>query len=71
MSAAVRRCKKDGEGAATFTERYQALMRHYGLTTRHTQPGRPQENGAVKQRHYLPKQAVEAARKRLPKTGTA
>ena len=38
LSAAVRNCKKDGEDKEVFTERYQALMRHYGMTPRHTQP---------------------------------
>ena len=36
MSCAVRNLKrKSGED---FTERYQALLRHYGMDSRHTQP---------------------------------
>ena len=61
MSAAVRRCKKNGEGAATFMEHYRAMMRHCGLAARLMQPGGPQENGAVEQRHYRLKQAVADA----------
>ena len=61
LSAAVRNCKKDGEDKEVFTERYQALMRHYGMTPRHTQPASPQENGAIEQRHYRFKRAVADA----------
>ncbi len=61
LSAAVRHCKKDGEGKEVFTERYQALMCHYGMEPRHTQPRSPQQNGAIEQRHYRLKRAVADA----------
>ena len=46
MSAAVRHLKHRD----TFTERYKALLGHYRLTGRHTQPHSPHENGDVEQR---------------------
>jgi hypothetical protein len=42
-----------------FTERYQALLRHYGLKGSHTQAGQAHENGDVEQSHYRFKKAVE------------
>ena len=44
-----------------FTQRYQALLRHYGLTGRKTQPASPNENGDVEQRNYRLKKAVQQA----------
>ncbi len=44
-----------------FTRRYAALMRHYGMTARKTQPGSPNENGDVEQCHNRFKRAVEQA----------
>ena len=35
-----------------FTGRYAALMRHYGLEPRKTNPNSPNENGDVEQRHF-------------------
>ena len=35
-----------------FTRRYQALMDHYGLEGRKTQPASPNENGDIEQRHH-------------------
>ena len=61
LRAAVRHCTQAGEAKETFTERYQALMRHYGMQPRRTQPGRPHENGAIEQRHYRLKKAVADA----------
>ena len=45
----------------TFTQRYSALLRHYGLEGRRIQAGCPNENGDVEQRHYRFKKAVEQA----------
>ena len=45
----------------TFTQRYSALLRHYGLEGRRIQPACPNENGDVEQRHYRFKKAVEQA----------
>jgi len=44
-----------------FTDRYQALMRHYGLEARKTNPASPHENGDVEQRHYRFRRAVDQA----------
>lgn len=44
-----------------YTQPYQALARHYGLESMKTQPGHPNENGDVEQRHYRLKRAVEQA----------
>jgi len=45
----------------TFTQRYSALLRHYGLEGRRIQAACPNENGDVEQRHYRFKKAVEQA----------
>jgi hypothetical protein len=45
----------------TFTQRYSALLRHYGLEGRRIQAGCPNENGDVEQRHYRFKKAEEQA----------
>jgi hypothetical protein len=42
-----------------FTQRYGALLRHYGLQGQKTQAASPNENGDVEQRHYRFKKAVE------------
>jgi len=44
-----------------FTQRYQALMDHYGMEGRKIQAGKPHENGDVEQSHYRFKQAVDQA----------
>jgi hypothetical protein len=43
---------------AEFTERYQGLMRYYGLEGEKTQAGHGNENGDVEQRHHRFKRAV-------------
>ncbi len=42
-----------------FTDRYAALMRHYGLDGRRTNPGSPNENGDVEQSNRRFKDAVD------------
>jgi hypothetical protein len=42
-----------------FTQRYRALLGHYGLQGHKTQAESPHENGDVEQRHYRFKKAVE------------
>lgn len=42
-----------------FTSRYKDLLNHYRLSGSKTNPGRPNENGDVEQRHYRFKRAVE------------
>lgn len=57
LSAAVQKTRQREE----FTQRYAALMRHYGLDGRAIQAKRPHENGDVEQRHHRFKQAVDQA----------
>ena len=45
--------------AAEFTDRYQGLLRYYGLEGEKTQAGQGHENGDVEQRHHRFKRAVE------------
>jgi len=49
------------ENPEEFTQRYQGLLSHYGLTGRKTQPASPNENGDVEQSHYRFKKAVDQA----------
>jgi len=42
-----------------FTDRYEALLRHYGLTGRKIQASCPHENGDIEQRHHRFKRALE------------
>jgi hypothetical protein len=44
-----------------FTLRYQALLKHYGLSGRKSQAASPNENGDVEQRNYRFKKAVQQA----------
>jgi hypothetical protein len=46
-------------GTDEFTQRYSALMRHYGLSGRMIQGGRPHENGDIEQAHHRFKKAME------------
>lgn len=46
---------------AEFTDRYNGLLRHYGLEGKMIQTGRPNENGDIEQRHHRFKKAVEQA----------
>ena len=55
LSAAVKTLKNEDE----FTERYQGLIRHYGMRASHNNPGRGHENGDVEQAHHRFKRAVE------------
>lgn len=54
LSAAV----KPIGGRDEFTDRYQGLLRHYGLQASHSSPGRGHENGDVEQSHHRFKRAV-------------
>jgi ribosomal protein S21 len=42
-----------------FTERYQGLLRYYGMCASHSSPGRGHENGDVEQAHHRFKRGVE------------
>ena len=55
LSAAVQKPDNPEE----FTQRYRALLSHYGLQGHNTQPESPNENGDVEQRHYRLKRALE------------
>lgn len=57
LSTAVRNTGSPAE----FTDRYQGLLDHYGLTGRKTQAASPHENGDVEQSHYRFKKAVDQA----------
>jgi hypothetical protein len=57
MSLAVNNATDERE----FTTRYEALLRHYKMTGRKIQTGRPNENGDVEQRHHRLKRAVGQA----------
>lgn len=46
---------------ATFTQRYEALLQHYGLEGHTIQVASPHENGDIEQRHHRLKQAVDQA----------
>lgn len=59
LSAAVRRL--DAEGQRDFTERYEGLMRHYGMTPTRNHPGESHQNGDVEKSHDLLKTALDQA----------
>ncbi|MBF0275811.1 MAG: IS21 family transposase [Nitrospinae bacterium] len=55
LSAAVHNTKKTEE----FTERYEGLLKYYGIKGKKIQAGKANENGDVEQRHYRFKKALE------------
>ena len=59
LSAAVQAIEPDGQ--RRWTDRYLALMTHYGMTPSTNQPGEAHENGDVEQAHHRFKQAVDQA----------
>jgi len=59
LSAAVRHLPTDEQEA--FSERYQGLMRHYGMQPTWNNTGVAHENGDVEQSHHRFKQAVDQA----------
>jgi len=44
-----------------FNQRYEGVMKYYGVKPRHTNPASPNENGDVEQSHHRFKRAVEQA----------
>ncbi len=46
---------------AKFTDRYNGLLRHYGIEGRMIQTASPNENGDIEQRHHRFKRAVDQA----------
>lgn len=59
LTAAVRSLSADGR--KDFTERYAALMAHYGMQSTTNTPGEPKQNGDVEQSHYRFKDALDQA----------
>jgi transcriptional regulator with XRE-family HTH domain len=59
LSAAIR--PLDATGRAQATQRYTALLTHYGLTPTTNNAGIAHENGDVEQAHHRFKQAVDQA----------
>jgi transcriptional regulator with XRE-family HTH domain len=59
LSAAVVTIAAAGE--RVYTERYQALVRHYRMQPSTNTPGEAHENGDVEQAHYRFKEAVDQA----------
>ena len=55
LSAAVRQL----EDPKAFTERYNGLLRHYGLRGRYIQAGKANENGDVEQSNYRIKEGID------------
>jgi transposase len=55
LSAAVQKPDNPEE----FTQRYNALLKHYGIEGVKTRPASPHENGDVEQRHHRFKRALE------------
>jgi hypothetical protein len=49
------------EGPESFKQRYQALLRHYGLQGQAIQAGKGNENGDAEQSHHQFKRAVDQA----------
>lgn len=56
LTAAVVRDLGTGAG---FTDRYESMLRHYGLKGERTQPSSPNENGDCEQSHHRFKRCVE------------
>ena len=59
LSAAIR--PLDADGRAQATDRYAALMAHYGMVPTTNTAGEAHENGDVEQAHYRFKQAADQA----------
>jgi hypothetical protein len=57
LTAAVQKALHPDE----FTQRYQALLKHYGMNGRKTQAASPNENGDIEQRNHRIKRAVKQA----------
>lgn len=57
LSTAVNNMSDEKE----FTGRYEALLRHYGMSGQKIQAGKANENGDVEQRHHRLKRAIDQA----------
>lgn len=69
LTAVPRRHRTDSLSAAVqlpdhpedLRQRYEAVMKHYGMEAEHIQPGEAHENGDVEQRHHRFRQALDQA----------
>ena len=59
LSAAFRNLDRDAQ--EDLTQRYQGLMRHYGMTPTRNNPGVAHENGSIESPHGHLKKALEDA----------
>jgi hypothetical protein len=59
LSAATHDLKNSA--GRTLTQRYRALLEHYGATSTRIEPGESHQNGAVEQRHSRTKRAIAEA----------
>lgn len=59
LSAATHELRQSA--GRTLTQRYKALVDHYGAQSTRIRPGESHENGAVEQRHYRTKRAIAEA----------
>ena len=59
LSAATHELKRSG--GRVLTERFAAVLAHYGLRSTRISPGRSHENGVVEQGHYRLKSAIAQA----------
>jgi len=53
--------RPEAEGGGELTNRFQAILDHYGLRPTRIRPGESHENGVVEQRHFRTKQAIAEA----------
>jgi len=54
-------CLSAAVNDTVFTNRYTALLKHYGIKGEKTNPASPNENGDVEQSHYRLKKALDQA----------
>jgi hypothetical protein len=59
LSAATHELRKSG--GRTLTERFRAILEHYGLRSSRIRPGESHENGVVEKAHDLVKSAIAQA----------
>lgn len=59
LSAATHELKRTG--GRELTQRFKALLDHYGMRSSRIRPGEAHENGVAEQRHYRTKRAIAEA----------
>src|ERR1700738_2762556 len=60
-TASLSRAVNNMSNLEEFNQRYEGVMRYYGVKPQHTNPASPNENGDVEQSHHRFKRAVEQA----------